>query len=71
MSNAKEQEELLRGMTVRKDGAGYSGPGKVYSVFEGEDGHVRFVIGHTIEGGKGTFYHIYGAAQLSHVPKVK
>jgi hypothetical protein len=52
------------GDPVRKTGSGYSGPGTVFAVFPGDDGHWRYVVGHRIENGLGTFYHIYGEAQL-------
>ena len=68
MSTADERLAFGDGQLVVKSGAGYTGPGKVYARFEGEDGHIRYVVGHTIAGGKGTFYHIYGPAQLDAVP---
>lgn len=56
------------GDTVYKTGAGYSGPGMVMASFRGVDGHWRYVVSHVIEGGDGTFYHIYGEGQLSKHP---
>lgn len=53
-----------RGDIVSKVGAGYSGPGKVFAVFLGEDRHWKYVIGHKIDKGLGCFYHIYGLGQL-------
>lgn len=53
-----------RGDPVYKAGTGYSGPGKVYAAFLGEDQHWRYAVAHKIDGGQGRFYHIYGLAQL-------
>ena len=53
------------GDSVQKNGAGYGGPGKVVAAFFAEDNHLRYVVAHKIEGGRGLFYHIYGEAQLS------
>ena len=53
------------GDRVKKTGSGYSGPGYVFISFLGEDQHWRHVVGHRIEDGVGTFYHVYGSAQLS------
>lgn len=65
MTSADDRLNFIRGERVVKSGAGYGGPGKVYAKFYGEDGHVRYVVGHTIEKGKGVFYHIYGPSQLT------
>lgn len=52
------------GDPVYKSGAGYSGPGVVRTCFLGADWHWRIVVEHTIAGGQGQFYHIYGYGQL-------
>lgn len=56
------------GETVYKHGIGYSGPGRVFGVFLGEDKLFRYVIGHQIAGGQGWFYHIYDAKQFENYP---
>lgn len=56
------------GATVYKTGAGYSGPGVVMIAFVGFDNHWRYVVAHTIGGGRGQFYHIYGQGQLTARP---
>lgn len=60
--------KFKRGDTVYKTGAGYSGPGKVYAAFLGEDLHWRYVVAHKVDGGQGRFYHLYGLAQLTANP---
>ena len=56
--------KFLLGEVVYKVGFGYSGPGSVKAVFAGWDGKPRYVVAHTIEKGKGEFYHIYMEDQL-------
>lgn len=55
------------GCKVWKHGAGYEGPGKVELSWRGRDGHVRYVVAHTIAGGHGVFYHVYGESQLTRI----
>lgn len=52
---------------VEKIGGGYGGPGVVVNRFELTPGVWRYVVAHKIEGGWGTFLHIYGDAQLREV----
>lgn len=47
---------------VRKKGGvkgGYSGPGVVRGVAFAEDGGIRVLVGHKIEGGEGLLLHVY------------
>lgn len=71
MTTAEQRLKFPRGTRVRKSGSGYSGPGKVYARFVGEDGHIRYVVGHSIADGTGVFYHIYGPTQLERAGKKK
>ncbi len=45
---------------------GYEGPGRVVQLFPNWMGQMRYIVAHKIEGGKGFFYHIYGASQLEY-----
>jgi hypothetical protein len=56
------------GDRVYKRGAGYEGPGEVVAVFKTWMGDYRYVVGHRVAGGRGQFYHIYSAKQLTKDP---
>lgn len=52
------------GDRVKRVGS-YSGPGEVLVAFKA-NGHSRYVVSHTIQGGEGPFLHIYGDKELEH-----
>lgn len=54
----------LWGTSVSKHGAGYSGAGIVRGYVVANDGSLRIVTGHRIEGGEVEFFHVYTPKQV-------
>ena len=59
MSDEAPAEKLKEGDPVYKTGGKYGGPGVVMSVWQDEAGDDMVTVAHKIEGGYGTFKHIY------------
>ena len=56
------------GQKVEKHTGDYTGPGFVRGVVFLEDGIVRYVVAHKIEGGTGSLLHLYSEANLREYP---
>jgi hypothetical protein len=52
------------GQLVEKWTGDYTGPGRVRGVSVLENGKVRYLVGHRIEGGHGEFLHVYSSGNL-------
>jgi len=52
------------GQWVFKWTGDYTGPGIVRGVSVFPNGKIRYLVGHTIQGGEGEFLHIYAAGNL-------
>jgi len=55
----KSLMDINVGTKVYKISGEYQGPGIVKAIITKDDGSLRYLVGHTIEGGKGQFLHIY------------
>lgn len=49
---------------VEKWTGDYTGPGRVRGVCIFDNGKLRYLVGHRIEGGTGEFFHIYAEGNL-------
>lgn len=52
------------GQTVTKWTGNYGGPGIVRGIANDTNQPLRYLVGHTIEGGFGEFYHVYAEGNL-------
>ena len=52
------------GDKVEKFSGEYTGPGTIEQIVSMDDGRTRYLVSHKIEGGTGTFLHIYSKKQL-------
>ena len=68
-----ERNPQVEGASVEKFGGKYGGPGKLVASWTDEHGEVMNIVAHRIEGGYGTFKHVYPAklvrAQQSRAPQ--
>jgi hypothetical protein len=55
------------GQRVTKWTGNYGGPGIVRGIANDKDQPLRYLVGHTIEGGFGEFYHVYAEGNLREV----
>lgn len=55
------------GQLVQKWTGDYTGPGRVRGISTLENGSIRYLVGHRIEGGTGEFLHIYASGNLREV----
>ena len=55
------------GELVYKHTGDYGGPGRVRGICVLENGKLRYLVGHRIEGGSGEFLHIYAEGNLREV----
>lgn len=53
------------GQMVEKFTGDYTGPGVVRGIVYLDDGIVRYVVSHKIEGGTGEMLHLYSEANLA------
>lgn len=74
--NAKPKFEI--GSVVYKHTGNYGGPGIVRGIANAEAQPLRYLVGHSINGGFGEFYHVYAEGNLreiddalSKLPKVR
>jgi hypothetical protein len=49
---------------VEKIGGQYGGPGVIKAVISLNDGNIRYIVSHKIEGGWGQLLHIYSPQQI-------
>jgi len=59
------------GQRVEKFTGDYTGPGIVRGVTFLDDGVVRYVVAHKLEGGTGLLLHLYSEANLRECPDVR
>ena len=52
------------GQLVEKWTADYTGPGRIRGISSLENGKIRYLVGHRIEGGTGEFLHVYAEGNL-------
>lgn len=55
---------MKSGDRVEKFSGDYTGPGTIEQIVSMGDGRTRYLVSHRIEGGSGTFLHIYSKSQI-------
>jgi len=69
MTNEQERKPTREpkfniGQLVFKHTGDYTGPGRVRGISTLENGKLRYLVGHRIEGGTGEFLHVYAEGNL-------